>query len=80
GVQAGLNYYVLSSGLTANAFQFSATSGGSAVNTSGSQSGTHTLDRTAALPMYREIQFRIESTGGAIITGFKFIFDEIEAG
>jgi hypothetical protein len=80
GVQAGLNYYVISTGLTANAFEFSATSGGSAVNTSGSQSGTHTLDRTVALPTYREIQFRIESTGGCIVTGFKFLFDELEAG
>lgn len=80
GVQAGLNYYVIATGLTANAFQFSAMSGGSAVISTGSQSGTHTLDRTAALPTYREIQFRIESTGGAIITSLKFIFDELEQG
>jgi Flp pilus assembly protein TadG len=33
-------YYVLSTGLTTNSFRVSTTSGGSAVNTSGSQSGT----------------------------------------
>jgi hypothetical protein len=43
GIVAGQTYYVLSSGLTANAFTFSATAGGSAVATSGTQSGTHTL-------------------------------------
>ena len=31
----------------------------------------------ATLPQYKEIQFRIESTGGAEITGFKFRSEEI---
>lgn len=43
GITAGTIYYVIATGLTANAFQFSATVGGAAVNTSGSQSGTHTI-------------------------------------
>ena len=43
GVTAGQVYFVIAAGLTADAFEFSATSGGSAVNTSGTQSGTHTL-------------------------------------
>lgn len=30
----------------------------------------------ATLPEYKEIQFRFESTGGAIITGFKFTFEQ----
>ncbi len=34
-------YYVISTGLTTNSFKVSTTSGGSAVNTSGSQSGNH---------------------------------------
>jgi Flp pilus assembly protein TadG len=34
-------YYILSTGLTTNSFRISTTNGGSAVNTSGSQSGTH---------------------------------------
>jgi len=42
GVVAGQIYFVIATGLTANAFEFSATDGGSAVNTSGSQSGTQT--------------------------------------
>jgi hypothetical protein len=36
-------YYVIATGLTSSAFQVSATSGGSAVNTSGSQSGVHSV-------------------------------------
>lgn len=43
GLTSGSTYYVLASGLTANAFEVSATVGGSAVNTSGSQSGVHTV-------------------------------------
>lgn len=43
GVTAGTTYYVIATGLTANTFQFSATLGGAAVNTSGTQSGVHTL-------------------------------------
>lgn len=43
GVTAYTAYYVISTGLTANTFQFSTTLGGAAVNTSGTQSGTHSL-------------------------------------
>lgn len=42
GLSANTVYYVISAGLTLNAFEVSATQGGSAVNTSVSQSGTHT--------------------------------------
>lgn len=45
GITAGTTYYVISTGLTADAFQFSTTLGGSAVTTSGSQSGTHTVQK-----------------------------------
>jgi hypothetical protein len=41
GMSAGTTYYVLSTGLTSGAFRFSTTAGGSAVNTSGTQSGSH---------------------------------------
>lgn len=41
GLTAGNDYYVISAGLTADAFEVSSTLNGSAVNTSGSQSGTH---------------------------------------
>ena len=43
GLSTGTNYYVLSTGLTSVNFQLSLTNGGAAINTSGSQSGTHTL-------------------------------------
>ncbi len=43
GVIAGTVYYVLSTGLTANAFEFSASLGGAAINTSSAQAGTISL-------------------------------------
>jgi hypothetical protein len=42
GVSASTTYYVISAGYGANSFRFSATPGGAAINTTGSQSGTHT--------------------------------------
>lgn len=42
GLTAGTTYYVLASGLTSGAFQVAATPGGSAIVTSGTQSGVHT--------------------------------------
>ena len=50
GVVSATTYYVISAGLSANEFQFSATSGGAAITTSGSQSGTHTA--TGVTPAY----------------------------
>ncbi len=46
GLSAGVRYYVIAGGLTANAFEVSTTSGGSAVNTTGSQSGVHKVGVT----------------------------------
>ena len=43
GLTVGTVYYVISSGLTANAFQVSTGPGGSAVNTSSAGSGTHSM-------------------------------------
>ena len=43
GITSGTTCYVLSSGLTATDFQIAATAGGTAIDTSGSQSGTHTV-------------------------------------
>jgi len=43
GLAQNTGYYVISAGLTANAFELSTTLGGAAINTSGTQSGTHTL-------------------------------------
>lgn len=44
GITAGTTYYVIATGLTTNSFQFSASQGGAAVNTTGTQTGTHTLN------------------------------------
>lgn len=74
GVTAGTTYYVISTSLTSSIFEFSASVGGSAVNTTGSQSGTQTIDRMSNLPDFKEIQFRLESTGGAEILGFLFVY------
>lgn len=46
GIVAGQIYYVMLTGLTTDTFQISETYSGSAVNTSGSQSGVHTITRT----------------------------------
>ena len=43
GLTVNTPYYVIAAGLTANNFEVSASPGGSAVNISGTQSGTHTL-------------------------------------
>lgn len=72
GVLADTVYYVISTGLSTTVFRFSATLGGSAINTSGSQSGVHTLNFVDGLGEHKEIEFRIESYGGAVITGLKF--------
>jgi len=45
GVAANTIYYVIAAGIAANTFRFSATDGGAAINSSGSQSGVHTLRR-----------------------------------
>jgi hypothetical protein len=46
GITAGTTYYVLSAGLTGDTFRISASEGGSAINTTGSQSGSHTVAAT----------------------------------
>jgi hypothetical protein len=43
GVVAGTTYYVLSAGIATNTFRFAATAGGTAINTSGTQSGVHKI-------------------------------------
>lgn len=47
GLSTATTYYVISTGLTTNAFEVSLSPGGPAVNTSGSQSGVHTLYASA---------------------------------
>lgn len=42
GLVANTDYYIITAGLVAGSFQLSATPGGAAINTSGTQSGVHT--------------------------------------
>lgn len=42
GLTAGVTYYVIATGLTANAFSVAATAGGAAIVTTGTQTGVHT--------------------------------------
>jgi microcystin-dependent protein len=46
GLAVGTQYYVIAAGLTANTFEVSATVGGAAINTTGSQSGIQTCRYT----------------------------------
>ena len=55
GLTADTTYYVIATGLTADAFQVSTTLAGSAVNTSGSQSGNHSFLKTNKEPGIPEI-------------------------
>lgn len=83
GLTAGTEYFVISAGLTADAFRVSTSRGGSAVNTSGSQSGTHTLSRLDNLPEYKEIEFRIEAIHGTTaveITELRFKEEILDQG
>ena len=53
GLSAATRYYVISTGLSGNDFQVSSTLGGTAVDTSGSQSGTHSVTPAfKTLPQY----------------------------
>lgn len=53
GLTAGTAYYVIAAGLTADAFEVSTSIGGTAVNTTGTQSGTHTVyTQVYTLPPY----------------------------
>lgn len=67
GITANIDYFVIASGLTTNTFQISATLGGSAINTSGTQSGVHTLyktnNRAHGYVNTDQIQFTTSTTG-----------------
>lgn len=49
GLLPSTTYYVISAGLTANAFRVATTRWGAAINTTGSQSGVHTLYKTTPI-------------------------------
>lgn len=68
GLSASTTYYVISAGLTANTFQVSATQGGTAINTTGSQSGVHTLIKTTPVAIV-DTDTRFAPNNGAVATG-----------
>jgi hypothetical protein len=69
GLTAGTTYYVISTGLAADTFRVSATVGGAAVNTSGTQSGTHYVERGGAMPTF--------STEGLLAQGTIYYVDSV---
>lgn len=64
GVTAGTPYYIISAGFGAGAFQFSATPGGAAVNTTGTQSGVHTATSTTNDYARIILQHDVKTFGG----------------
>lgn len=62
GVTAGAFYYIIAAGFGTNSFEFSATPGGAAVNTSGTQSGTHTIQGIMADDTLIEVQRSASTT------------------
>lgn len=69
GLTAGTDYYVIAAGLTADAFEVSLTSGGAAVNTSGSQSGVHSVLRMDTRNVFA-IQITLSGTGEVFTDNF----------
>jgi len=65
GLTAGTVYYVISAGLTANAFEVSATSGGAAINTSSAGSGTHSVTSTYSA-LSSDAQWQFAQTGNLV--------------
>jgi hypothetical protein len=51
GLATGGVYYVSATGLTTSSFQVSATAGGASINTTGTQSGTHTCGKVKSAQM-----------------------------
>lgn len=82
GLVAGTTYYVIAAGLTADAFQVSASQGGSAINTTGGQSGVHTLwrmtpffvgDNDGRVPTQAENDALVGTSGTAVSSSNKLI-------
>lgn len=66
GLTAGTKYYVIAA--ATNTFEVSTTYGGSAVNTTGSQSGTHTLQQVSANIIGLSRQgFRVKNSAGSYV-------------
>lgn len=68
GLSANTIYYVLSTSLTADTFKLGLTDGGAAINTSGSQSGVHTL-RRAPYGIASSTNFNVPDLTGRVPVG-----------
>lgn len=74
GLSSGTTYYVIAAGLTANAFEVSTKLYGTAVNTTGSQSGTHTVyTQRYSIPPYTQKPQSIYVTVG----GYRYSPQEV---
>ena len=79
GLAINTPYYVISTGLTADVFRLSATQGGSAINTSGSQSGTHSVSKRSSVITTANLRADQNEVGADIklavrcVTSFKTI-------
>ncbi len=64
GLSTGITYYVVAAGLDANNFEVSATSGGSAINTTSDGAGVHTVIKTTRKITYLGVDYTY--TGGEL--------------
>lgn len=69
GISANTDYYVISAGFGANSFRFALSPGGAAVNTSGSQSGTHTMFKSAHGKGDGSTTFNVPDRRGRVAVG-----------
>jgi hypothetical protein len=86
GIIANTVYYVIATDLTTDTFKLATTQGGSAINTSGSQSGTHTLikvtptavsDTDPRLPTQAEND-AMQGTSGSAVSGSNKLVDNAD--
>lgn len=70
GLSANTLYYVIAAGLTTDNFEVSATRGGAAINTSGSQSGVHTLRACPYGLGNGSTTFNLPSIPGRAVVGY----------
>lgn len=69
GLTANTDYYVAATSFAANTFTLSATLGGAAINTSGTQSGTHTVQLFAHGAGDGSTTFNLPDYRGRIVAG-----------
>ena len=78
GLAANTDYYVIATGLTADDFEVSATRSGAAVDTSGSQSGVHTLYVTNFGKGDGSTTFNVPDLRGYTTYGYKSTDDNFD--